>query len=341
MGGSTYSYSTFTRSVAPAAAAGKAFAYTSAINSGATAAKVHDLLDPKWKAGPKSPFAGKIVRESCDSDAHPESRAVAVLMDQTGSMGQIPMELVKKLGALMNLLVSKGYIQHPHVLFGGIGDASHCHETAPLQIGQFEAGNEIDSALTHIYLEGNGGGQSHESYEMALWFLAQYAEMDCLKKRGDKGYLFIIGDELPYASVRASQVKHYVGEDIGEDIPLDVVLERVREKFELFWIMPKGSMYWNDASVEGPQKARFGERFIKLEKLDEVAEFIASTIGTMEGFDPDTITKDLIGAGMSAAAASRSVALSVQVNGGKLAKKAATVDGALAVSSATDTVARL
>ncbi len=338
MGGSTYSRQVFDNTVAPAAAAGTAFAYTTSVKTGAVAAKVHDLLDPKQVAGPNSPFAGKIVRESCDSDAHPNSRAVAILLDQTGSMDVVPRTLVSKLGKLMSILVSKGYLADPHLLFGGIGDATGM-EVAPLQVGQFEAGNEIDGALTHIYLEGNGGGQMHESYELALWFLAEYAEMDCLKKRGQKGYLFIVGDELPYPMVRAEQIKRLVGVDIGDDILLDTVLEKVQEKFELFWIMPSGTMYWGNSSVEGPQKKRFGERFIKLENVDEVAEFIAATIGTFEGFDNKSIVKDLVDGGLDPAAAKRATALSTQVSGGVLVKKAATLSGTLAVGK--DSVSRL
>jgi len=86
--------------------------------------RVHEKMDPyavTW-------------RESRDSDAHPESRAVAVLFDVTGSMGRVPRILQRNLCQLMNLLLDKGYLADPQILIGGIGDATCDH--APLQIGQ-------------------------------------------------------------------------------------------------------------------------------------------------------------------------------------------------------------
>jgi len=55
-----------------------------------------------------SPFELQ-TRESRDSDEHPDSLAIMVALDVTGSMGSIPLHLVKyKLGALMNTLIANG-----------------------------------------------------------------------------------------------------------------------------------------------------------------------------------------------------------------------------------------
>lgn len=87
---------------------------------------------------------GVKVRESRDSANHPESNAIMVLFDVTGSMGGIPALFAqKKLGGLMKVLTSKGVIPHPQVLFGAIGDSYS--DQAPFQIGQFESGLEWTS----------------------------------------------------------------------------------------------------------------------------------------------------------------------------------------------------
>src|SRR5262245_12272574 len=121
-----------------------AFGYDEDIRAQRVAAAVHPLLDPaKMKGG---------RRESRDSDHHPTSRAVAVLFDVTGSMREVPQILQQSLCRLFDLLVAKKYLTHPAILVGGIGDAT-C-DVAPLQIGQFESGNEIEDDLNRLYLEG-------------------------------------------------------------------------------------------------------------------------------------------------------------------------------------------
>src|SRR5215475_7234734 len=57
-----------------------AFEHDDAIRQGQAAPKAHEKMSPR----------GVKVRESRDSDAHPESHAVAVLFDVTGSMRQVP-----------------------------------------------------------------------------------------------------------------------------------------------------------------------------------------------------------------------------------------------------------
>src|SRR5690349_13958771 len=56
---------------------------------------------------------GVKCRESRDSDAHPDSRGVAVLFDVTGSMGVVPRILQKNLCQLMGMLVRKNYLTDP------------------------------------------------------------------------------------------------------------------------------------------------------------------------------------------------------------------------------------
>ena len=166
-----------------------AFAYS---DGGAT--RVHPALDP----------LGVTARESRDSDEHPRSLAIAVLFDVTGSMRGAG-RLQQKLPRLLGLLLRKGYTTDPQIMFGAIGDAT-C-DRAPLQIGQFESDNRMDDDLGRIVLEGGGGGQKTESYELAMYFMARHTAIDCYDKRGRRGYLFIIGDEMAYPQVKPAEVR--------------------------------------------------------------------------------------------------------------------------------------
>ena len=185
MGSSRWSDAFYSAREADRATTGtSAFVHDHAVKTGVVEAKVHERMDPK----------GVKFRESRDSEAHPESRALAVWFDVTGSMGGIPLVLQKKLAGLMAMLIKKGYIAHPQIMFGGIGDAStdpyrgYQTDKAPLQVGQFESGIEMDDDLGRLFLEGGGGGQSTESYELAMYFTARHTAIDCFEKRGEKGY---------------------------------------------------------------------------------------------------------------------------------------------------------
>src|SRR5436190_1286827 len=200
MGGTRWSDDHYKDRARRRAVAGKdAFEHDHAIKSGQADRKVHDKMNPK----------GVKVRESRDSDAHPESHAVAVLFDVTGSMQTVPRILQQNLPKLMGLLIRKGYLEHPQILIGAIGDAT-C-DAAPLQVGQFESGIEIEEDLGKLFLEGGGGGQVTESYELAMYFMARHTSTDCLLKRSKRGYLFIIGDEAPYPKVKRQEVQRLLG----------------------------------------------------------------------------------------------------------------------------------
>jgi hypothetical protein len=276
MGGSSYSDDLYKAREADRVTRGvPTFAHTAAVRSGAVAATAHSNLDPKG-----------VVRESRDSDAHPDSVAIGIVFDVTGSMHGIPVQLQKKLPDLMGLLLRQGYIKDPQICFAAVGD--FYSDKAPLQVGQFESGVEMDDDLTKILLEGGGGGSFEESYELALYFFGKKTSIDCLEKRGKKGYLFLVGDEKPYPVVKRDELLAVLGETAQEDLPIERVVEMAREKYEVFFIIPTGSSH---GGRKGDLKrlhevwgALLGEqRVIDLDDPDKVCEVIGHTIGLMEG----------------------------------------------------------
>lgn len=249
-----------------------AFGYHDEIRQGRQAEKVHPKMDPKeFKNG---------LREARDSDAHPNSTPIAVLFDVTGSMGDVPRIMQASLCTLMNLCLRKGYVDDPAILIGGIGDAK-C-DRVPVQIGQFESGNEIENDLNNLYLEGGGGGQKTESYELGLYFLARKVSLDCYEKHGKKGYAFLIGDEMPYPKVSRREVRRVFGDTLQADIPLRQILDEAQKKFEIFSILPNLTSYYHDMEVNECWKAMFGQNALRLEDPTAISELIASTIGLSE-----------------------------------------------------------
>lgn len=238
-----------------------------------------------------------VTRESRDSDQHPDSVAIAVIFDETGSMGDVPRVLQTKLGALMKVLIQRGYVEHPQILFGAVGDAYS--DAVPLQIGQFESGLEMDDDLAKLFLEGNGGGQVHETYELGLYFIARHTSIDCWEKRGQKGYLFTIGDEKPYDVVRRQQVQQLIGDTLKKDIPVEQIVAEVQERYEYFHIIPTNTSHGQNPDVQARWKGLLGERVLLLEDAAAVCETIALAIGLCEGTLDNLAdgAADLVGSG--------------------------------------------
>lgn len=163
--------------------------------------KSHHEMDPN----------GISFRVCADSSAHPLTIPIQLYLDVTGSMGHIPHDMIKEgLPTLMGTLIQNG-VQDASLMFGAIGD----HETDrhPLQVGQFESGDEeLDMWLTRTYLEGNGGGNSGESYLLAWYFAANHVQTDSFDKRGKKGFVFTIGDEPTLKNLPSSAVKSIMGD---------------------------------------------------------------------------------------------------------------------------------
>ncbi|HEY7314897.1 MAG TPA: hypothetical protein VH643_36460 [Gemmataceae bacterium] len=269
-----------------------AFEYDHAIRTGAVESAVHPKMNPR----------GVKVRESRDSDAHPRSHAVAVLFDVTGSMGGVPRILQAHLPKLMGLLIRKGYLDHPQILIGAVGDAT-C-DAVPLQVGQFESGIEIEEDLGKLYLEGGGGGHITESYELALYFMARHTAIDCYEKRGQRGYLFVIGDEISYAKVKRKEVGAIVGDGLQTSIPVEEVVAELQRTYDVYHVLPKMTNHWNNPVVHRRWVELLGQNALRLEEPAAICELIASTIGVAEGkVDLEHLTDDLREAGSSAAVA--------------------------------------
>ncbi len=250
--------------------------------------RIHPTLDPK----------GVTFRESRDSALHPQSHAIAVLFDETGSMNSIPRVFQQKLAELMSVLLVKGYIQDPQILFGAFGDAT-C-DRAPLQVGQFESGVEMDEHLRNIILEGGGGGTNNESYELALYFLARHTAIDCWEKRGRKGYLFLIGDEMAYPAVNKQQVEKHIGDGLQKSIPLRQIIAEVQRRYHFFFIFPRNASHGSDEGIQTFWQDLLGQNVLFLDDENAVSETIALAIGLTE--DAITLAKgsaDLSDAGAS------------------------------------------
>jgi len=269
-------------------ASGRTMAHAAAVERREVEARVHPNLDPK-----RANKAGVVIRESFDNTDHPNSVPIAIFFDTTGSMSGKPLEFIKVLPELMETLNGKNLVTDPQLLFGAVNDATTMC-IAPLEVGQFESGNQMDDVLSNILVsQGGGGGTLEESYDLAFYFMARKATLDCLTKRNKKGYLFMIGDEAVRPFVDKDEVKEYIGDNLQEDIPIETILTELREKFNVYWLFPAGTANYTNPTVQRRLTEMFGQNLIRLQNSGELCARIAATVAVGEGKDPRQVKKDL------------------------------------------------
>ena len=115
---------------------------------------------------------------------------LVIACDVTGSMGEWPAVIFSKLPYLE--LEGKEYLGPTmEISFAAIGDA-YCDQY-PLQVRPFTSGTDLKSQLEELVIEGGGGGQACESYELAALYYSRNVGMP----NAIKPIFVYIGDEPP------------------------------------------------------------------------------------------------------------------------------------------------
>ena len=92
----------------------------------------------------------RVMRESRDSDNHPNSTPILIGLDVTGSMDTILNEVAQQVGDMVLDIIDRKPISDPQIAFAAIGDAPAGDEY-PFQITQFESDIKIAHQLTDLY----------------------------------------------------------------------------------------------------------------------------------------------------------------------------------------------
>lgn len=226
---------------------------------------------------PEMDPAQALVRESRDSEEHPESLSIIVGLDVTGSMGFVPELIVKEaLPDLIGSLMEAG-IAHPQVLFMGLGD--FVYDSAPLQVGQFESSAELlDRWLTRVYLEGGGGGNNQEGYNLAHLFAARHTAIDCWEKRKQKGFLFTIGDEPVFKDLPAEIIRKYTCTNEAASMSTEAIIKEAQQKYHVYHIHLEHNEWSKKDIRKGNWNELLGENFIELSDYKRVAKRIAEVV---------------------------------------------------------------
>jgi hypothetical protein len=202
-------------------------------NSGFTATRMCDDFNPalvkkegRWsKTGPFNDFRDPIT--------------VLCGLDVTGSMGLISkLLLTGGLGTLMEYLKVKFNRPNENIQmsFAGIGDVMS--DSAPLQVTHFESDIRFALWLQKIWLEGNGGGNGAESYNLLWLYAAMLTHLNYVRQTGRKGILITIGDDNVHPELTANEIQMWLRPDYqGGTLTNREILLAVREQYEVYHIV--------------------------------------------------------------------------------------------------------
>lgn len=251
---------------------------------------IHKDFDPKLIT----------MRESRDSALNPNSNAIILGLDVTGSMGVIADKMRSHaLGTLVNEILNRKPVSDPQIMFMGIGDCAAL-DRAPLQVSQFETDISMAKQLEKIWLEKGGGGNNYESYHLPWYFASQFTSIDCFEKRNKKGYIFTIGDEEAPPELTAEQIEKVFGTTVQspKDYTSEQLLNMASKMYHVYHVVVEKGHYAssNLNSVLDSWHNLIGQRTIRLDDTDNLAEVIVSAIQVNEGVEASKVIDSWKGA---------------------------------------------
>lgn len=222
------------------------------------------------------------IRECCNSEEHPNTIPVIIALDVTGSMGSVPESFIRdEMTKMMSKLYESG-LKDTQVLFLGIGD--HECDSSPLQVGQFEASDQLlDKWLKQIYLEGGGGVNAGESYLLAWYYGSRHTRLESFINQGTKGFIFTIGDEPTLKHLPANSQRRIFGNK-GQysDVTADDLLKEASEKFDIYHFHTKETYSGARKVVQDDWKQLLADNCLIIDSHKEIAEMIAEIVSGRE-----------------------------------------------------------
>lgn len=218
---------------------------------------------------------------------------LVVACDVTGSMQEWPKIIFDKLPLLYGEL-KKAYFKdkNPEISFAAIGDA-YCDQY-PLQVQKFDSDKSLDDRLGALILEGGGGGQIYESYELAALYYARNVKME----NATKPIFIFIGDEGVYNSINNDQAAAWARININERLTTKQVIGELMQKYSVYLVRKlydEGSgdnMGDNDKEIQKQWKGLLGPNRVAIlpqpERIvDVILGIVANDTGMTAYFDKE------------------------------------------------------
>jgi len=252
-----------------------------------------------YDSTPSSSSSRRSIRRNID-DLVPQSletkseAPLVIACDVTGSMEEWPKIIFNKLPLLYGEL-KKAYFKDkdPEISFAAIGDA-YC-DKYPLQVQRFDSGKSLDDRLGALVIEGGGGGQMRESYELAALYYARNVKMP----NATKPIFIFIGDEGVYDFVNNDQAEQWARVSVKERLSTNQVIGELMQKCSVYLIrklydknFDQDSMSDNDKEIQKQWRNLLGANRIAIlpqpeRVVDVILGIVANDTGMNAYFDKE------------------------------------------------------
>jgi len=155
---------------------------------------------------------------------------IVFALDVTGSMGNWSKIIYEKMPMFYGQIMMQNYLSEPSISFCAIGDAKT--DNAPLQVSEFGQGKEIDQLISKMFLEGKGGANKHESYELSAYFYDKYVDLS----NTQLPFYFVTGDEGFWDELEGKTIEKVIGSHIDEKISGKQIWKNLMAKYNVFLV---------------------------------------------------------------------------------------------------------
>ncbi|MDR0979367.1 MAG: hypothetical protein LBL91_05560 [Lachnospiraceae bacterium] len=251
--------------------------------------------------GASSIAAAKISSTKLDSSMNPTGKnlrsttknPIIIVLDETGSNIDLARLLYDKLPMFYGQIEQKKYFDDFDISICAVGDAYT--DSYPLQVSPFAKGIELDSYMEKLVLEGGGGGNNGESYELMAYYLTEKTEF----APGAKPIVFFIGDEPYHPKVNKGQAEKF---DLPFTEPIDP-FPNLRKKFNdnVYMLLNRfcGRDSFDSKALSQWTKALAPEHLIKISEEKAVVDLMLGILALLAKRSLKTYAIDMQGRGQT------------------------------------------
>lgn len=229
-------------------------------------------------SGVKGPAPEEVVPTSLETNA---KSPIIIVVDGTGSMGDFPEVIFKKLPLLDDC--AKDYLDDVEISFAMVGDAGS--DRLGLQVRPFTKGTAMIDSLNKLSIERGGGSNEMESYDLAALYYLQNAKMP---KATNKPILIFVCDEGVYPRVDRDWAKNWSKVELTDNMTDKKLFEQLTQKYSVYCIRKHYGHVGSDGNMTGSdlkihkQWESFvgGEKITILQDANRIVDLILGILAT-------------------------------------------------------------